>query len=90
MIEFIVLFFLCKQIGALALQKGLNPTRWKWYTVLAWIGAEFLGFILGILLFGFEQNDIIGLILFSVVCAFGGYLWIRYLLENKPDQSTEQ
>ena len=87
MIEVLVLYFLCKQIGALALQKGLNAGRWKLYTILAWIFGEFTGFLLGISLFGFDQNNLLGLIGFAVVCAFGGYLWIRYILENKPDQS---
>jgi len=87
MIEVLVLYFLCKQIGALALQKGLNAGRWKLYTILAWIFGEFTGFLLGISIFGFDQNYLLGLIGFAVVCAFGGYLWIRYILENKPDQS---
>jgi len=83
MIEIIVLYFLCKQIGLMALEKGLNPTTWKIYTILAWISAEFIGVIIGALLFGFNLNNLFGLMAFALACAFGGYLLVRKTLENK-------
>ena len=70
-------------MGTLAKQKGLNPNRWKLYTILYWILFEFIGCYLAILLFGFSVNNIIGLMAFAIVCAFGGYLLVRYKLENK-------
>ena len=85
MLEIIALIFLCKNIGARAERKGLRPGQWKFYTVIAWIICEFFGVILGVLLFGFNKDDLFGLMLFAVACAFGGYLIVRAILDKKPD-----
>lgn len=87
MLEIILLLFLTKNIGSLAERKGLTPAKWKWITVGAWLLFEFLGIITGLLLFG--QNNLAALMLFGIVCAFGGYLTVRYILEKKPDDKTD-
>ena len=94
-IEIIVLVFLCRKNGQLAMQKGLKPNSWKLYTVLAWIGAEFTGCILALVVMvkpvpGFDvrnmaQSDIFAISAIAFFSAFGGYLLIRYILEKKPD-----
>ncbi len=86
MLEIVLLFFLCKKIGVMATQKGLNPGRWKLYTVISWIAFEMLGCVTGIVVFGFDKNNLIELLSFSILCAFGGFLFVRYRLENLPDQ----
>ncbi|WP_301921269.1 hypothetical protein [Ferruginibacter sp.] len=83
MIEIIALFFLCKKNGELAVQKGLSPVRWKWYTIAGWLIAEFTGLLLGMLLFG--NANLYGLMAMGIVSAFGGYLYVKALLEKKPD-----
>lgn len=91
MLEIIILYFLCKHIGQLSLSKGLKPLPWKIYTILAWIAAEFLGVIIGAILFGIDiqlalteqKEKLSGLMLFSLVCAFGGYLIVRRILEKR-------
>jgi uncharacterized membrane protein YfcA len=85
MLEILLLFFLTRNIGELALRKGLPPVRWKIYTILAWILFEVIGTLLGILLFGFDPSDFFGLMMFAVAVAFGGYLFVRRILESKPD-----
>ncbi len=96
MIEIILLYFLCKHIGQLALSKGLKPLTWKIYTILAWIAAEFLGLILGVILFGVNleslknTSELSKLMLFALVCAFGGYLFIRKILENRPNRQSSE
>jgi len=87
MLEIIALIFLCKKNGNLAIQKGLKPATWKFYTVLAWLLTEMLGVISGILLFG--QDNLIGIISLGFVSAFGGYLIIKSILEKKPDNFDE-
>jgi hypothetical protein len=86
MLDIIALIFLCKRNGVLALQKGLKPGMWKVYTILAWICAEMIGFAIGVSMFGkpAKQNlwAIGGVGIFT---AFGGYLLVRFILENKPD-----
>ena len=91
MIEIFVLIFLCRKIGVMAEARGLKPGIWKFYTVLAWFVFEFAGLILGISLFGYQNlstdlkniNDLMGLMLFALFCAFGGYLFVRRKLEQK-------
>ena len=84
MIEIILLYFLTKSIGNLALQKGLPTGRWKVTTVFAWLGFEFIGILLGLIFFG--KENLFGLMAFGLVCAFGGYLTVKYVLDNKPDE----
>ena len=83
MIEIIALIFLCIKNGKLATQKGLKPSTWKWYTVLAWLVAEMTGVMLGIILFG--PDNIVGIMSLGIVSAFGGYLFIKFVLDKKPD-----
>lgn len=103
LIEIIALVFLCRKNGQLAAQKGLKPNNWKLYTVLAWLGAEFIGWIIAVMIFidrfyGFDSkqapdfnikqladSDILAMSGIALLSAFGGYLLIRYILENKPN-----
>lgn len=88
MIEIIALYFLCKKNAELAVLKGLKPSTWKLYTVLAWIAAEFIGVALGMAMFGTKNLfAVLGVGLFS---AFGGYLFIRALLEKMPNSIDEE
>jgi hypothetical protein len=87
MIEIIALIFLCRKNGQLAERKGLSPNRWKWYTVAGWVTAEFLGIILGVMLFG--TMDMYGLFAIGLVSAFGGYLYVNALLKKMPDDVEE-
>ena len=68
----------------MAAERGLKPGLWKFFAVIAWISFEFIGLGLGAALFGYHNlNDIVDLMLFALVCAFGGYLFVRYILERK-------
>ncbi len=100
-IEIIVLFFLSKKNGDLAQQKGLKPGTWKFYTVGAWIIAEAIGGFLGVLMFAdlgkmslkemaqISPSTMIAISGISVFAAFGGYLLVRYMLENKRNNTLK-
>jgi hypothetical protein len=88
MIEIIALIILCKRNGNLAIKKGLRSGTWKWFTVLAWIVAEIIGLMLAVALFG--RENILGIMSLGLVSAFGGYLYIKFLLEKKPDSFDEE
>ncbi len=88
MLDFILLYFLAKKIGCLAIKKGLSPLRWKLTMIGVWLFFEVLGFVFGVLLFG--TKDLYSLLAFCIVCAFGGYLLIKYILENKPDNNINK
>ena len=86
MLEIIALFFLCKSNGNLAAKKGLKSLTWKIYTIVAWLIAEMFGFSIGFSIFNKATvQDFIGACCVAVFCAFGGYLFVRKALENKPD-----
>lgn len=85
MIEIIALIFLVTQIGKKAKLKGLNVLKWRMLTVAAWIGAEFLGLMLGVALLGFNETTLVKLMLIGIVSAFGGYLLVKYNLDKYPD-----
>src|SRR3982750_117135 len=87
MLDVIALIFLCRKIGNLAVRKGLKSGIWKWYTVLAWITGELIGVMLGFALSG--PDNIFGILLLGILSAFGGYLFIKYTLEQKPDAFDE-
>lgn len=89
MLEIIVLIFLCKKIGELAIQKGQNPRKWKWFTVINWIVFQILGFIIGVNLFGVDMSNVFGLMAFAIMSAFGGYLMVRRNLERLPDVENQ-
>ena len=82
--DLIILIFLAWQIGEKAKAKGLSSLKWRWRLVLTWLGFELCGGLLGIMLFGFDKNDMIGLALFALACAFGGYLLVKATLDKIP------
>ena len=86
MLEIVLLYFLTKSIGVLAVKKGQPPVRWKLILIAAWILFEFTGLFFGIAFFG--TTNLIGLMLIGLASAFGGYLLVRYILENKPDYNS--
>ncbi len=83
MLEIIALVFLTKNIGSLAQRKGLKPGTWKLYTVLCWFGAEILGALIGVLVFGSE--NIVGAVLLGLACAVGSYFVLKANLDKRPD-----
>ena len=86
--DLIILFFLAKGIGRLAVQKGLPPGMWKLYTVLAWLAGEFIGVAIGMLIFG--QDNLFSILIVALGCAFPGYLIVKNILEKKPDVFDEE
>ena len=87
MLEIIALIFLTKHIGRIAADKGLKPGIWKLYTVLAWIAGEFLGAVVGVLIFG--TDNIFSVILVAFAGAVTGYFIIKANLSKRPDVFDE-
>ncbi len=83
MLEIIALFFLTRNIGQLAQQKGVPPLKWKILTIVLWIAFEFIGVIFGVAIFG--PNNIVSIMLVAIGFAITGYYLVRKHLEKMPD-----
>lgn len=87
MIEIIVLIFLTREIGRIAERKGLNKIKWKVLLVALWLGLEFTGVIIGMLLF--TPDNIISIALVGLMLASTSYFIIKGYLLKLPDLPDE-
>lgn len=87
MLEIIALYFLTRQNADLAEQKGEPRRRWQIRTILGFLGMEFLGVAFGDVFLGREKLFFV--LLLGLLMGFGGYLLVRYLLEQMPDQPND-
>ncbi len=83
MLDLILLFFLTREIGRLAYRKGLKPSTWQIYNVLGWLGAELIGVVIGILIFGL--NNLVSIQLIAFAFAITSYFIIKAQLNKLPD-----
>ncbi len=81
MLEILALIYLTKKNGAIAEGKGHKPGRYKFLTVLLWVGGEIFGAILGgILSMG---SDGVGLVyVLALVGAVVGAGLSRLIVNN--------
>lgn len=87
MLDLIILFFLTKEIGKIAVQKGLKPFFWKIYTIAAWIISEVVGIVIGIMLFGVD--NLFSIILVGFTFAITSYFLIKAQLNRLPDKTFD-
>lgn len=87
MLDLIVLFFLTKEIGRLAERKGLKSFTWRVYNVIGWLGAELVGVIIGVLIFGL--NNIVSVQLVAFAFAITSYFIIKAQLNKLPDRDID-
>jgi len=86
MLDIILVWLLFgRSVGSLASRKGQKPTLWKLYLVLAWFGLEVVGLFIGMVI---SKNLILAALL-GLASGFGGFLMIRYRLEQFPDIPEE-
>lgn len=83
MLDIIILYFLANNIGKLAIQKGESASRWKVYTILAWIAGGIIGIFIGVSVLGYM--DMLRLILVYYPLAIAGYHIVKNTLSRKPD-----
>jgi len=87
MLEIIALIFLTREIGNLAENKGIQPLKWKIFTIVSWVIAEMLGIIVGFMLFG--KNNLFSVILVGLTFAITSYYILKAQLNKLPDQSID-
>ncbi|RNI36293.1 hypothetical protein EFY79_11485 [Hanamia caeni] len=87
MLDLIVLYFLTKEIGRIALRKGLKPIRWKIYTVVSWLVSEIIGLIFGLMIF--KPDNIFSIIMVALTFAVTSYFIIKAQLNRLPDNNFD-
>ncbi len=87
MLEIIALIFLTKEIGKIATKKGLKSVTWKIYTIIAWLVAEIIGVVVGLMIFG--PANVVSIILVGITFAITSYFIIKGQLNKLPDQSYD-
>ncbi len=87
MLDLILLFFLTREIGRLADRKGLKPLTWKIYNVAGWLGAELIGVMAGVLIFGL--NNLVSVQLVAFAFAITSYFIIKARLNKLPDGNID-
>lgn len=87
-LDLIVLFFLTREIGRIAFRKGLKPVSWKIYNVVGWLGAELIGILIGIMVFG--ADNLVSVQLFAFAFAITSYFIIKAQLNKLPDQDMDE
>ncbi len=88
MIEIIVLIFLARKIGILALSKGKPAGGWKIRLVLFWILGEFIGAFIGLAIFG--QDNLFSCMLVAIGFAASAYFIINNYLSKLPDVLSDE
>lgn len=87
MLEIIALIFLSKEIGRIAERKGLKPSTWKIYLVVAWLFSEIVGLLVGAMIF--SSDNIISIMLIGITFAITSYFIIKGQLNKLPDQTFD-
>ena len=87
MVDIILLIFLTREIGKIAAAKGLKPTKWKLYTILAWFVFEIWGIMFALLFF--EKENLFSIFMVGLMFAVTGYFWIKARLNKIPDNRFE-
>ena len=87
MLEIIAIIFLSRKNGELAVEKGLKHSTWSFISGISWVGMEFVGAIVGYLVFG--RDNLISVYILAIGMAISGYFIVRNILLKKPDPVDE-
>ncbi len=87
MLEVIILIFLCREITKLANKKGLKPSTWKIYCIIAWFITEIFGWIVGLVWFG--ADNLFSVMLVGFLFSFTSYLFVKHRLNRSPDKPMD-
>lgn len=86
MIEIVVLYFLLKNIGKLAKEKGQSSVHWMVFGFLAWICGELSGIVLVLSFIG--QEYLIFSMFFGIGMAYLFFLIVKSKLQGLPDSEN--
>jgi DMSO reductase anchor subunit len=92
--DIIILFFLTRKIGILAIEKKQDKFTWQAFTVIAWLIGILIGVMIGMRFFGpknvveLTNPNNITTLLSVMICGYlgavSGYHLVLSSLKNKP------
>ncbi|MDF2453564.1 MAG: hypothetical protein K0S26_3068 [Bacteroidota bacterium] len=81
MLELVALYFIFREAGRLAVEKGYSPVRWRIQAFLAWFFGEITGMFIVIAYF---PNQIITMVIIGICSAYLSYLLLKQYWANLP------
>jgi hypothetical protein len=86
MLEIIALYFIVREVGRIANEKGYPPLPWKVTVVLAWFFAELTGMMIVQIYF---PNQLLIMMLIGLCMAYLSYLLLKQYWLSLPDLNEE-
>jgi hypothetical protein len=86
MLEIIALYFIVKEVGRIADEKGYPGLPWKITVVLAWFFAEFIGMMIVQIYF---PNQLLIMMAIGLCMAYLSYLLLKQYWLSLPDLTDE-
>ena len=86
MISIIILIFLVRFIGNLAIAKGEKPGKWKIRTIGAWLLGDLSG---ELIIYNFFGLNLLLIMIFGSAMGYLGFLMVKQQLDNLPDSEEE-
>jgi len=81
MFELIALYFVFRETGRLAVEKGYNPIRWRIQAFMAWFFGEITGMLIVMTYF---PNQIITMLIIGLSMAYLAYLLLKQYWATLP------
>lgn len=83
MLEIIGLIYFGIRIGKIAQRKGQSVIKWRIIMILAWVGMEFFGIMIGASFF--DITNLFSILIVGLAFAVTGYYMVEKKLEQLPD-----
>ena len=87
MLEIIAIIFLSREIGKLAITKGVKASAWKIYFIAGWFVLEIIGVIIGFMIF--DKDNFISIELLAIAFAVTSYFVTKAQLNKLPDAEDD-
>lgn len=83
MLEIIALIFLSREIGKMAVSKGVKASTWKIYFIVGWFVLEIIGVFVGLMIF--NRDNFFSIELLAIAFAISSYFITKAQLNKLPD-----
>ena len=81
MLELVALYFVFREAGRLALEKGYSPLRWKIHAFMAWFFGELVGVFIVLTYF---PDQLTTMLIIGICMAYLSYLVLKKYWDTLP------